>query len=286
MRMRRRRVHHHPPKRENGPADTTPVRVWDDTRTLFRRNLSPNSDMLVLFTDFGSSGPYVGQMKAVLAREAPGTQVIDLLHEAPAFNARSSAYLLAALVGAIPAGAVFCCIVDPGVGTARRALALQADERWFVGPDNGLLEIVARRARAARWLEIAWRPDALSATFHGRDLFAPVAARLARGDASGLRPCDPPDHRLPHDLAEVVYVDPYGNAATGLRAGGLAPDCVLQANGRCFLPVRTFGEAPAGAPIWYPNSSGLAELAINQGSAAGSCGLAVGAAVTVAAECD
>ena len=241
--------------------------------------------MLVLFTDFGSSGPYVGQMKAVLSHEAPGVPVIDLLHEAPAFNARSSAYLLAALAGAIPAGAVFVCVVDPGVGSERRALALQAEGCWYVGPDNGLLEIAGRRVRDARWFEITWRPEKLSATFHGRDLFAPVAARLAKGEVPRTV-CAPPDHGLPDDLAEVIYVDPYGNAATGLRAGIVPGDCVLRANGRCFSPVRTFSEAPAGAAIWYPNSNGLAELAINQGSAAGSCALTVGSPVAVQPECD
>src|SRR5690348_15322031 len=138
--------------------------------------------MIVLFTDFGATGPYVGQVKAVLAREAPQQPVIDLLHQAPAMNPRASAYLLASLAPSIKGDAAFVCVVDPGVGTARRALALRADGRWFVGPDNGLLDVVARRARETEWWEIAWRPQDLSATFHGRDLFAPVAARLARGE--------------------------------------------------------------------------------------------------------
>lgn len=251
------------------------------------RNLSPIPDMLVLFTDFGLAGPYVGQMKAVLAREAPAVPVIDLLHEAPAFNPRAAAYLLAGLAGAFAPGAVFVCVVDPGVGTARRALALRADGRWYVGPDNGLLDIVAVHARESAWWEIIWRPEGLSATFHGRDLFAPVAARLARGEAppGKLVPSPLPARRWPADLPEVVYVDPFGNAATGLRARIVGPDVVLRANDRCFLPVRTFGEAQPGAAIWYENSSGLAELAINQGSAAASCNLAVGSAISVQEEC-
>lgn len=244
--------------------------------------------MLVLFTDFGATGPYVGQVKAVLARAAPQRAVIDLLHEAPAFNARASAYLLAALAPSIQGGATFVCVVDPGVGTQRRALALRADGRWFVGPDNGLLDIVGLRANLAEWWEIQWCPEDLSATFHGRDLFAPVAARLARGEPPpGVR-CDSPlaQRNWPADLPEVIYLDPYGNAATGLRARIVGPEVVLQANRRCFQPARTFGDAPAGAAIWYENSSALAELAINQGSAAGSCALTVGTPVSVLEECD
>jgi S-adenosylmethionine hydrolase len=243
--------------------------------------------MLVLFTDFGAAGPYVGQVKAVLAREAPGVAVIDLLHEAPAFNVRASAYLLAALAGAFPEGAVFACVVDPGVGTDRRALMLEADGRWFVGPDNGLLDVVGKRAAKARWLEIQWRPASMSATFHGRDLFAPVAAKLARGDPPPGEACASPlaQRDWPADLAEVVYVDPYGNAATGLRAKIVGADVVLRANDRCFQPVITYGDAPAGTAIWYENSSAHAELAISEGSAAGSCGLAIGTPVSVLEEC-
>lgn len=243
--------------------------------------------MLVLFTDFGARGPYAGQMKAVLAQEAPGVPVIDLLHEAPALNPRAAAYLLAALAPAFPAGAVFICVVDPGVGTDRRALALRADGRWYVGPDNGLLDIVAARAQDPKWWHLTWQPRQLSATFHGRDLFAPIAAQLARGQAPPGEACASPavGRGWPADLAEVIYLDPYGNAATGLRARIVGPDVVLRANDRCFQPVTTFGDAPAGTAVWYGNSNGLAELAISSGSAAGSCGLVVGTAVSVQEEC-
>jgi len=250
--------------------------------------------MIVLFTDFGATGPYVGQVKAVLVREAPQQPVVDLLHEAPAMNPRASAYLLAALAPSLKGDAanetVFVCVVDPGVGTARRALALRADGRWFVGPDNGLLDIVGVRAKSAEWWDIQWRPEQpgqLSATFHGRDLFAPVAAKLARGEAPpGVRVDSPAKARnWPADLAEVVYLDPYGNAATGLRAKIVGVDVVLRANERCFFPVTTFGDAPAGTAIWYENSNAHAELAISEGSAAGSCGLGIGAPVTVQEEC-
>jgi S-adenosyl-L-methionine hydrolase (adenosine-forming) len=243
--------------------------------------------MIVLFTDFGAAGPYVGQVKAVLARAAPRQPVIDLLHAAPAMNPRASAYLLAALAPSIQGDATFVCVVDPGVGTARRAIALRADGRWFVGPDNGLLDVVGRRAQTAEWWEIRWRPEPLAPTFHGRDLFAPVAAQLACGEAPPGERCDSPlnARNWPADLPEVVYVDPYGNAATGLRAKIAGADVVLRANNRCFQPVTTFGDAPAGSAVWYENSNAHAELAISEGSAAGSCGLAIGTAVSVLEEC-
>src|SRR5579883_2908562 len=138
--------------------------------------------MIVLFTDFGLLGPYTGQMKAVLQREAPDAPIIDLFADAPSRNPKPSAYLLAAYAAWFPAKAVFLAVIDPGVGGERAALALEADGRWFVGPENGLFEIVRRRASQARLFEIIWRPPALSQSFHGRDLFAPVAARLARGE--------------------------------------------------------------------------------------------------------
>jgi S-adenosylmethionine hydrolase len=213
--------------------------------------------------------------------------VIDLLHEAPAMNPRASAYLLAALAPSREGDAVFMAVGDPGVGTARRALALRADGRWFGGPDTGLLDGGARRAHAVEWWDLPWNPRDVSATVHGRDLFAPVAARLARGDAVPGARCDSPlaQRNWPVDLAEVVYLDRYGNAATGLRAKIVGTAVVLRANQRCFQPVATFGDAPAGSAIWYANSNAHAELAISEGSAAGSCGLAIGTAVSVLEEC-
>jgi len=140
--------------------------------------------MIVLFTDFGVEGPYIGQMKAVLAREAPSEVVIDLFANAPSFDAQSAAYLLAAYSAEFSVGTVFLAVVDPGVGSERRAAAVLVDGRWFVGPDNGLFNVVAMRARDVQWWDLTWRPEHLSASFHGRDLFAPVAARLSATTSS------------------------------------------------------------------------------------------------------
>ncbi|MEE8499063.1 MAG: SAM-dependent chlorinase/fluorinase [Kiloniellales bacterium] len=244
--------------------------------------------MIVLFTDFGPFGPYLGQMQAVLARQAPGVPVVDLLSGAPAFDARAGAYLLAAYAPEFPAGTVFLCVVDPGVGGARAALAVSADGRWYVGPDNGLLAIVLRRAASTTVSEITWRPERLSATFHGRDLFAPMAARLARGEPppaevlSAERLSAMPGADWPDDLARIVYIDHYGNAMTGLRAETLGAEATLCVAGHELRRARAFSDLPAGAAFWYENANGLAEIAVNQGRAAEALGLALGAEVEVA----
>jgi S-adenosylmethionine hydrolase len=240
--------------------------------------------VIVLFTDFGTNGPYVGQMQAVLAEHAPGVAVINLLSDAPAFNPQASAYLLAALVGEFPAGTVFVCVVDPGVGTAEREpVALEADGRLFVGPGNGLFELVNRRARERKWWRITWRPGALSASFHGRDIFAPMAGRLVRGNRSGLVPFEgePTGADWPDDLSEVIYLDSYGNAVTGLRGESVGPEAELVLGHHRVRRRRTFGEAPVGSGFWYVNSMGLVEVAVNQDSAADTFGLAIGAPVHV-----
>jgi S-adenosyl-L-methionine hydrolase (adenosine-forming) len=235
--------------------------------------------MIFLFTDFGASDLYVGQVKAVLHQRAPDARVIDLLHEAPAFNVRASAHLLAALAARVPAGCVTMAVVDPGVGGERRPVALLAGDRWFVGPDNGLLSVIAARSARCEVFTIGWRPEHLSASFHGRDLFAPVAALLARGDRHGTRlerfgklECALPAE----DLSEVIYVDHYGNAMTGLRAGGLPAGGVFVVNGSRVARARVFCEAPAEGLFWYENSLGLAEIAANAASAAVRLGLSVG----------
>ncbi len=235
--------------------------------------------MIVLFTDFGLEGPYVGQMKAVLHREAPGVAQVDLMADAPAFDARAAAYLLAAYAPAFPQGSVFLAVVDPGVGGPRLPLVVEAGGRMFVGPDNGLLALAARRAEAARAWRITWRPTRLSASFHGRDLFAPVAARLARGEDPTGTPSPVADMAgadWPDDLAEIVYLDRFGNAVTGLRAGRLPRDAVLRAGGRRLERARTFSDVAAGTAFWYENANGLAEIAANHARADRLLGLEVG----------
>jgi S-adenosyl-L-methionine hydrolase (adenosine-forming) len=239
--------------------------------------------MIVLFTDFGLQGPYTGQMKAVLHRMAPSVPVIDLFADAPTGNPKASAYLLAAYAPWFAAGTTFLCVVDPGVGGARPPVVIEADGRWYVGPGNGLFELIERRAAKTRSWDIGFKPQHVSASFHGRDLFAPVAAMLARGAPPPGEPRKHADRRSdwPDDLAEVVYVDHFGNAITGLRASILPPNARLGAAGRVLERARTFSDRPPGTAFWYENSNGLAEIAVNQGRADRDLGLAIGSPVEI-----
>ncbi|MDA8127337.1 MAG: SAM-dependent chlorinase/fluorinase [Betaproteobacteria bacterium] len=238
--------------------------------------------MILLFTDFGVRDPYVGQMKARLAEHAPAQQVVDLLHEVPDFNPHAGAHLLAALARDFPLDSVFLAVVDPGVGTPRDAVVVLAGGRWFVGPDNGLLSVVGARHADTRVWRITWRPERQSATFHGRDLFAPIAAEIARGafPSAKLTPVDKLAVEFDSgDLPRVIYADHYGNAWTGLRA--VPQNARVSAAGQVFSHGESFGFVGKGEGFWFVNSVGLVELAVNRGSAAATFGLAVGDPVHV-----
>ncbi|MEX2165369.1 MAG: SAM-dependent chlorinase/fluorinase [Sulfuricaulis sp.] len=235
--------------------------------------------MIVLFTDFGLKDPYIGQMHAVLAREAPGVRVIDLFHSVPVFNIRAGAYLLPVYAPEFPPGAIFVCVVDPGVGGERRPVLLKADGHWFVGPDNGLFEMVQRRAGACECRVINWRPPELSASFHGRDLFAPVAAKLAGGQLPDSEPAAltaPEGPPWPDDLAEILYVDHYGNGITGWRAKVAGTEMSLHIGGKVVKPARVFSAVPPGTVFWYANANGLVEIAAHRANASLRLGFKVG----------
>lgn len=240
--------------------------------------------MIVLFTDFGTHDPYVGQVKARLAEHAPGQQVVDLLHQAPDYNAHAGAHLIAAFAPTFPPGTVFMCVVDPGVGTGRDGVAVMAGGRWFVGPDNGLLSIVAARNADAKIWRITWHPEGGSSTFHGRDIFAVIAALIAKGEF----PADKLEEKSKlnvefdaDDLGRVIYIDHYGNAWTGIRGTSLPKDTRIVARSGEFKHAESFGFVGKGEGFWFVNSVGLLELAINRGSAADKLGLAVGDVIQV-----
>lgn len=237
--------------------------------------------MFVLFTDFGLSGPYVGQLKAKLLQGLPNQPVVDLLHDAPAMDPRAASYLLEPFVRPVPTDAVVVAVVDPGVGTDRPGCVVEADGRWYVGPMNGLFEFVVRRASEwAAWAVV--EPDQpIAPTFHGRDVFAPVALALMRGDRSVLgEPLEErPGDGWPDDVPRVLYVDDYGNAMTGIRGSVLSDDAIVEAGGKRFRRASTFGEVDDGKPFWYRNSCGLVEVAVNGDSAAAVLGLEAGSRV-------
>ncbi|MCA3131751.1 MAG: S-adenosyl-l-methionine hydroxide adenosyltransferase family protein [Betaproteobacteria bacterium] len=234
---------------------------------------------LMLFSDFGASDLYVGQVEAVLDRYAPGVRIVHLLHEAPCFDVCSSAHLLAALAQRQHRGHVFLTMVDPGVGTARGGIVARVDGRTYIGPDNGLLSVIWARGT----LKVAWRiakwPDDASPSFHGRDVFAPVAAAVATGEFPNetVRQVDAPEVLLPgEDLPRIIYVDHYGNTFTGLRGSALSTERRLRIRRMEFGHARVFAEAPPGKGFWYVNSVGLVEVAMPGGSAAKMLGLRVG----------
>ena len=220
------------------------------------------------------------------ARHAPDVAVIDLLHDAPAFNVRAGAHLLAALAAQIPYASVTLAVVDPGVGGARDAVAVDIGGRWFVGPDNGLLSVLAARADSSAVWRITWQPENMAPSFHGRDLFAPVAAKLATSDSFGGKAVRVAGLNVDFgaaDLAEIIYIDHYGNAFTGLRAHLLANESRVAVGAQSLDHARVFSAAPAGTVFWYANSLGLVELAGNGCSAAAQLGLAIGQAVACSA---
>ena len=189
---------------------------------------------IVLATDYGTSGAYVGQLKSVIYTAAPEARVIDLTHELPEFNPRASAYLLASFLDYIPPKSVIVGVVDPGVGSARLPVVLEGDGYTFIGPDNGLFSMVSRKLSEARWFEILLSAEPASSTFHGRDIFAPAAAQIASGSTPTLGPLAGEGRtgsRWPDDLHEIVLIDHYGNGVTGIRYRAADQDRVLKIHG-------------------------------------------------------
>lgn len=203
--------------------------------------------------------------------------VIDALHDVPDFGIEPAAHLLFSLAQEYPVHSVFLAVVDPGVGGKRDAIVVEADRRSFVGPDNGLFSLLWQRSRRRRCWSIRWRPERLTSSFHGRDLFAPVAAALAtRMPKRWLSRKREPDVLLDdRDLARIIYIDHYGNACTGMRAFNTA--WRLRAGNRTLPYAATFDDADG--PFWYENSMGLVEIAAPRESAARKLRLKVGSPV-------
>lgn len=247
-------------------------------------------------TDFGTRDPFVGLMKTQVLARCPSARLVDLTHEVPPFRPEAAAFWLERVHAWCPPGTVHVAVVDPGVGTSRRLLAVAAHGQTYLAPDNGLLAgvlsasgAVAHAIDAAAHTRFALgRP---SATFHGRDVLAPLAGELASGraavadlgtrvddaDTGGLHAAHP---RLEagRALGAVVWIDRYGNAFTTLSRALLEAlaDPVVRVAGREARVVRTYGEAPPGALVALVNSFDVVEVAVVQASAAEALGLAVG----------
>jgi|SRR5690348_7257103 len=230
--------------------------------------------LITLLTDFGTADGYVAEMKGVLLSRAPDATLVDVTHEIGAHDIEAARLTVARMWRRFPARTVHLVVVDPGVGSDRAALAVESDGRFLVGPDNGVLS-PALLVNGARAVMLGIPPSA-SATFHGRDVFAPAAASLALGaslESLGAAADHPQIRRTPepHRLddgaiaGEVISVDRFGNAITnivGLRAGVIELGSVV-------LAVRhTYADVAPGAPLAIVGSSGLIEIAVRDGSGA------------------
>lgn len=244
---------------------------------------------LALLSDFGSDDHYAGVLHAVLAREAPAAARFDLTHRVPFGDVWAASFLLRSTWPHLPSGCVVLAVVDPGVGSRRRAVAARVGERILVAPDNGLAAAVGVPDEA-----VALDPERMgvpppSSTFHGRDLFAPAAARLARGEpffalGSPIEPESLVACPLPEPVttavgwvATVLWVDRFGNVVTNLPAVALGETAAVRLEaGRRLRRVSTYGEVGEGEAVALVGSSDLLELAVNRGSAAELLGLRPG----------
>jgi S-adenosyl-L-methionine hydrolase (adenosine-forming) len=240
--------------------------------------------VITLLTDFGTTDSYVAEVKGVLLEHAPNATLVDVTHDVPAGDIRAAQVILGRTWHRFPPGTVHLCVVDPGVGSTRAALALTAHEHAFVGPDNGLFTELLADAQA---VALPIPPDA-SPTFHGRDVFAPAAAALAIGtplDRLGT-PVEP-SGRLPLPrcrtegaltVGEVLLVDRFGNLLTNIPG---AAGSVTVAD-RAVGPVRrTFADVARGDLVAYVGSGGTIEVGVRDGSAAALLGAGRGTAVRV-----
>jgi S-adenosylmethionine hydrolase len=252
--------------------------------------------IITLTTDFGQRDSFVGAMKGVVLGIAPEVQIVDIAHEIRPGDVRAGAFALMTAAPFFSAGTIHLVVIDPGVGSARKAIAIRCAQTTFLGPDNGVLSWAVKDEGSLeiRSLENPQiRLPRLSATFHGRDLFAPAAAWLARGRPfSEIGPELDHFHRLDWPRAtpigngwqtEIIHVDVYGNAITAL-SGEQAADkqCVILPGERRVAIEPFYSAASKGSPLAVVGSSGLLEIAINGGNAATTLGLRAGTQVLVA----
>jgi S-adenosylmethionine hydrolase len=229
--------------------------------------------IVTFLSDYGPGDEYVGIVHGVIARIAPDVRVIDLGHGVPPQDVRTGARRLARALPYTPPG-VHLAVVDPGVGTARRAVVLRVGERLLVGPDNGLLTLCGPVDEAFDVSDSPWRLEPVSATFHGRDVFAPVAAHLALGEPPAGVAIDPATlTRLPDaGKVQVVEVDGFGNLITNAEL----PTRDVRLRGHVIRVGRTFGDVAPGELVIYEDSAGEVAIALNGGSAATALGLKTG----------
>lgn len=267
---------------------------------------TPGRPIITLLTDFGP-GSYVASVKGVLLSLAPASTIVDITHEVAPGAIGSAGFLLRHTATHFPPGTVHVCVVDPGVGTERMPLIVQANGATFVGPDNGIFHEVMRRwsdGRAYRVDTGPWLPDSVCPTFHGRDLFAPVAGRIARGEpVSGFgtevdpgrlapSPIPPPRKRGSRITGQVVWVDTFGNLITNIERR----DVEKWSEGGTYRvhigweviekEIRTFQDVERGSLAHLYGSWETVEVVVSEGSAAERLGVAAGETIRLERTCD
>ncbi|MFQ5768465.1 MAG: S-adenosyl-l-methionine hydroxide adenosyltransferase family protein, partial [Acidobacteriota bacterium] len=242
---------------------------------------SHQAPIVTLTTDFGDVDGYVAEMKGRILSLCPAACLVDICHKVPPHDIEVGAYLLARTLPAFPAGSIHLAVIDPGVGSPRRGLLVRTQEAVLIGPDNGLLSgfFPAAEIRALDPQRVAAGPP--SATFQGRDLFAPAAARTAAGEdpRNFSTAMDDPVRLERTAEGRVLQIDWFGNCITSLTAPDLASrgDWVLETErGRIGRFVRTYAQAPPGEPVFLVGSGGYLEIAVREASAARKTGLARG----------
>ncbi len=243
--------------------------------------------LITVLTDFGTQDGYVGAMKGVLLSELPSARIVDLTHQIAPQDVMAGAFALAQAVPYFPSGTVHLAVVDPGVGSKRRALIIEAAGSLFVGPDNGLFSLAAAgRAWSIDQIPVEW---GIHPTFHGRDLFARVAARIAGGAAVAQFATEQVlPHRIvlpevaevdSHLVGEVIQIDRFGNLITNL-SGERVADAPVEIGSLRIPFVRTFADVPSGQLLAFIGSAGYLEIAVREGSAAARLELQRGAKVS------
>jgi S-adenosylmethionine hydrolase len=266
--------------------------------------LSLTVPLITLLSDFGLKDSYVAEMKAVIIGISPHARIVDITHSIDKFNVRMGAFILASAIRYFPEGTMHVAIVDPGVGTKRRALIVQTKRHLCVGPDNGVLMLAAEQdgiKRVYAILNSKFMLPKASSTFHGRDVFAPVAAHLANGTPPKEFGPEVEDYCMPRfakpvflaegELAgEVLHIDDFGNLITNimsedLKKAGMEGARLLTVRLKSiFLPLdfcRTYGEVPHKSSLALIDSHDFLEIAVNQGNASRKLKVRVGDAVIV-----
>ncbi len=255
--------------------------------------------IITLTTDFGYIDPFVGIMKGVILRITPDAQIVDLSHGIAPQDIRAAALTLAASVDNFPEGTIHVAVVDPGVGSERRPLLVESVDHYFVGPDNGVFSLALERNGSSRIVDLSnetYHLQPKSHTFHGRDVFAPVAAHLARGVSVGefgapLKDCvrlrwPPIDRAGESVLGEILYIDRFGNLFTNIRERDLmsvAPEKIRVRLGEINISGLSpnYAAGQNGGWIALINSWGLIEIAISKGSAESRTGAQIGDKVRI-----